>query len=757
MPNQIILFKGADFHGPHKHVFDMEPNLNLVATDSQGHVVEAIDNEFYRSVSSVAILSGNWAFFREVDFGGDPSVVLGPGLYRFVGSFKIDNDSVASLRSVQDDPTMPGEPLSGHAILFEHATFHGDHRHVFTDEPALEANDFDKTTSSIVVELGNWSFFSDSQMDGHYPPVLGPGRYPSVDAVGITNDGLSSLQPSMAPATISNSVDNEVILFEHSQFHGAHKHVFGEEPNLNADDDSSFNDQVSSLIVLAGHWSFFSDANFIAPYPILPLAPGVYPSVTEQGITNDDLSSLRPTVPTSVKYGDPLEHHIVLFEHANFRGRHRHIFDAEENLNAADDDTFNDNVSSIVVVSGNWQFFRNWHWDDDYPSILGTGVYPWVGDVGIRNDDMSSLRAVDQDPNVGADPLNAHIVLFEHRDFHGHHIHVVRTELNLNASEDNDFNDAVSSIVVLEGNWSTFGDNDAHRAYPPIVGPGCYPWVEDVGITNDDLTSLQPTDAAATIAAPTPLTSHIMLYQHAKFHGDHKHVFTTEPTLDLVETNANGAVTKNIDIEFNDSVSSIAVLLDQWQTFRDAQFVRPYDVILGGGLYPEVSAVGIMNDDMSSLWAAKPLIQFSGDVTFQIDSALAREPIVKKSHFQFQFFPDTRMINLAQFPDIDLTSGVIAHLASHGMGSLPSNGQMTIPDMVFHIAIPSPGTDSTAQFSLSTGTATSSPLGKFEVTGSPMDSSGNVILVGAGHLAGGSPDNDDFAVQFVGKIAPPPA
>ena len=208
----------------------------------------------------------------------------------------------------------------------------------------------------------------------------------------------------------------------------------------------------------------------------------MYSSVTDLGITNDDMSSLRPTAPIPVVTGDSLGAHVILFEHANFRGRHRHIFNAEQNLNAGDDDEFNDIVSSIVVVSGNWQFFRNSNFDDDYPSILGPGIYPWVVDINIRDNDISSLRAVDQEPNVTGDPLDSHIVLFEHRDFHGNHKHVVRAEPNLNANEDDSFNDAVSSIVVLAGNWSTFADYNFARQYAPIIGPGCYPWVGAIPI-----------------------------------------------------------------------------------------------------------------------------------------------------------------------------------------------------------------------------------------------------------------------------------
>jgi len=760
MAAHIILFKDANFHGAHKHVFDQEPNLDLVVRDRQGNVVRDIDSDFYHSVSSLAILSGNWTFFSDVEFGGEQfPTVLGPGLYRFVGDFKITNDAIASLRSVTDDPTMPGEPLDGHVVLFEHANFHGGHRHVFVAEPNLGANDFDNVTSSLVVESGNWSFFFDSQMDGHYPPVVGPGIYLSVEDIGIGNDSVTSLQPTTQAATISGSVDNEVILFEHSGLHGAHKHVFADEPNLNAGDDDSFNDVVSSLVVLKGVWSFFRDANFIAPYPIPPLLAGVYPSVVDQGIANDDLSSLRPTIPTPVAVGDDVAGHVILFEHRDFHGRHRHIFNAEPNLNADDDSGFNDIVSSIVVVSGNWQFFRNSGFDDDYPSILGPGIYPWVEDVAIRNDDMSSLQVVDQEPNVTGDPLAVHAVLFEHRDFHGAHKHVVSAEPNLNAGDDSGFNDTVSSIVVLAGNWLTFADGGFHRPYSPVIGPGCYPWVEDIDITNDDLSSLQPTDAGATVPAPIPLTSHAMLFIHARFHGDHKHVFTDEPNLNLnvVVQGPDGSAVVPIDTEFNDSVSSVAVLLDEWQAFRDTQFVRPYDVILSGGLYPGVSEVGIINDDMSSLRAARPILQFSGQVTFQIDSSFVPKPVTTACFFQLQFTPSTRVAQIFAFPDLDLTQGVVAQYTSSGDGSFPADGQVTIPDLVFHIKVPFPGSDSTARLSLSTGTVTSFPKAKFTVTGSPADAAGNIVLVGAGELEGGSPDTDDFSVSIAGVVQPRPA
>ena len=87
----------------------------------------------------------------------------------------------------------------------------------------------------------------------------------------------------------------QVILFEHANFHGQHKHVFRQENNLNAADDNFFNDKVSSMVILEGHWEFFKDWNLIAKLgPTLP--PGAYPSVQAAlgAGSNDQISSLRP-------------------------------------------------------------------------------------------------------------------------------------------------------------------------------------------------------------------------------------------------------------------------------------------------------------------------------------------------------------------------------------------------------------------------------------------------------------------------------
>jgi len=55
---------------------------------------------------------------------------------------------------------------------------------------------------------------------------------------------------------------------------------------------------------------------------------------------------------------------------------------------------WNDQISSIIVVSGTWQFWRNANFQPgagDRDWILGPGYYPWVEASGIPNDQISSF------------------------------------------------------------------------------------------------------------------------------------------------------------------------------------------------------------------------------------------------------------------------------------------------------------------------------------------------------------------------------
>jgi hypothetical protein len=88
--------------------------------------------------------------------------------------------------------------------------------------------------------------------------------------------------------------------------------------------------------------------------------------------------------------------HVILFEHANFHGAHKHVFDAEPNLNSADDNFFNDRVSSNIVVEGRWQFFRDSNFQVQLGQPLGPGQYQRLNapPLNMGNDIISSLRPI---------------------------------------------------------------------------------------------------------------------------------------------------------------------------------------------------------------------------------------------------------------------------------------------------------------------------------------------------------------------------
>jgi hypothetical protein len=303
----------------------------------------------------------------------------------------------------------------------------------------------------------------------------------------------------------------------------------------------------------------------------------------------------------NIRVGDAMEGHVILFEHASFHGAHKHLFRAEPNLNASDDNFFNDRVSSIAILKGNWEFFRHAGFNAPYPVVLGPGLYTFVGNVNIANDDLSSLRPTDAAPTMRGDRIDGHVILFEHAYMHGAHKHVFRSENNLNAPDDNFFNDKTSSIAVLQGNWHFFrhaGLVDPYKepaTSPPgdlLLGPALYPWVEDTGIQNDDMSSLELHNDPHEEIIGAPIEGHVILFEHAQFHGNHKHVFRAEGNLNAADDNF-----------FNDRVSSIAVLKTSWAFFRHAGFGDQYPNLLGGAetIYPWVSDAGIQNDDLSSL------------------------------------------------------------------------------------------------------------------------------------------------------------
>jgi hypothetical protein len=269
--------------------------------------------------------------------------VLGPGLYPWVRSVGIRNDDLSSLQVVDSEPTTSVAPVSAHMALFEHAHFRGAHRHVFQEVDSFYRLDrlpppppggidqsFDNKTSSMVVFLGNWKTFADPGADlglsKPFLPILGFGLYENLPD-GIDNDAISSVTPVTTPFTASGSpLLGHTILFENGLLRGGHKHIFNKEPDLNASEDDSFNDETSSLVVYPSDawdvkWNVYADSNYKAQFNVT-LGEGQFRYLKPTGIANDQLSSLElagdrltlfGTVEVKIDSGnfpDPIDHDV---------------------------------------------------------------------------------------------------------------------------------------------------------------------------------------------------------------------------------------------------------------------------------------------------------------------------------------------------------------------------------------------------------------------------------------------------------------
>jgi hypothetical protein len=92
----------------------------------------------------------------------------------------------------------------------------------------------------------------------------------------------------------------EIILFEHPDFRGAHRHVFQDEPDLSKTFGSGtagspggqFTNVTSSFVVVTGTWQLFDNTNFMGDKQVAE--PGRYRTLKGMTINPDSVSSVRP-------------------------------------------------------------------------------------------------------------------------------------------------------------------------------------------------------------------------------------------------------------------------------------------------------------------------------------------------------------------------------------------------------------------------------------------------------------------------------
>jgi hypothetical protein len=105
-------------------------------------------------------------------------------------------------------------------------------------------------------------------------------------------------------------------------------------------------------------------------------------------------------------------------------------------------------------------------------------------------------------------PLDAEIILFVEKDFHGPHKHIFNEVKDLRfavgeTTPNTTFADKTSSIVVVMGTWQVSEDAN-HLGHKQVLTPGRYPDVVKAGIHNERVSSLLPKKAPTSSPSPPP-------------------------------------------------------------------------------------------------------------------------------------------------------------------------------------------------------------------------------------------------------------
>ena len=91
----------------------------------------------------------------------------------------------------------------------------------------------------------------------------------------------------------------------------------------------------------------------------------------------------------------------ILFEDENFCGKSIDVIHANPDLRAFKEGNFDDRTSSLVILSGKWSFYRKPDFTEPFmrgkePLVLSQGSYEKVADIGIGDNQITSLKEIEQ-------------------------------------------------------------------------------------------------------------------------------------------------------------------------------------------------------------------------------------------------------------------------------------------------------------------------------------------------------------------------
>ena len=78
---------------------------------------------------------------------------------------------------------------------------------------------------------------------------------------------------------------------------------------------------------------------------------------------------------------------IIAFDNEEFVGDHTHIFGSMRDLGK-----WGNSISSLIILSGTWEFFDDENFKGTSLGTLGPGMYANVAAKGLKNNSISSVR-----------------------------------------------------------------------------------------------------------------------------------------------------------------------------------------------------------------------------------------------------------------------------------------------------------------------------------------------------------------------------
>jgi hypothetical protein len=78
---------------------------------------------------------------------------------------------------------------------------------------------------------------------------------------------------------------------------------------------------------------------------------------------------------------------IIIFDNDNFLGDHTHVLGDMKDLGK-----WGNSITSMIILSGTWEFFDDEDFKGTQMATLGPGMYPRVADKGIKDNSISSIR-----------------------------------------------------------------------------------------------------------------------------------------------------------------------------------------------------------------------------------------------------------------------------------------------------------------------------------------------------------------------------